>query len=148
LEFIPNEWVICEKLIQDVKILTEQIDNLLSKHSNDTLSRKFIMKIQLQTIRRKDKELKEFATKINQLQKENNELQADIDEHKSLAEQWQNPDLTQVFSPDTITTFENIIAQCETNLVSTNNDTNPEMEISDEDIEMISQYLNFDNDKM
>ena len=106
------------------------------------------MKIQTQIIRRKDKELKEFAIKINQLQKENNELQADIDEYKSLAEQWQNPDLTQVFSPDTITTFENIIAQCETNLVSTNNDTNPEMEISDEDIEMISQYLNFDNDKM
>jgi hypothetical protein len=140
-----NEWVICEKLTQDVKILTERIDNLLSKHSNDTLSRRFIMKTQLQIIRRKDNELKEFATKINQLQKLNNELQADNDEYKSLTEQWQNSDLTQVFSPDTITIFENIIAQCETNLVSTNNDTNPEMEISDKDIEIISQYLNIES---
>ena len=82
MEFIPNEWVICEKLTQDVKILTEWIDNLLSKHSNDTLSQKFIMKTQLQIIRRKDNELEEFATRINQLQKLNNELQADNDEYK------------------------------------------------------------------
>jgi hypothetical protein len=133
-------------LTKDVRKLTEKIEVL--RNMNKDLPRKFIMKIQLQIIRRKDKELKEFAIKINQLKKENNELQADIDEYKSLAEQWKNPDLTQVFSPDTITTFENIIAQYETNLVSINNDTNPEMEISDEDIEMISQYLNFDNDKM
>ena len=140
-----NEWLICEQLTKDIKKLTEIIEDLKNKKSNKDLSRKFIMKIQTQIIRRKDKELKEFAIKINQLKKENNELQADIDEYKSLAEQWKNPDLTQVFSPDTITTFENIIAQCETNLVSTNNDTNPEMEISDKDIEIISQYLNLES---
>src|ERR1044072_7334 len=76
------------------------------------------MKTQLQTIRRKDRELKEFATRINQLQKENNELQGDIDEYKSLAEQWQNtdwqnPDLTQVFSPETLSIFNSIEYSCQ-----------------------------------
>ena len=34
--------------------------------------------------------------------------------------------------------------QCETNSVKTNNDNNLDIEMSDQDIEMISNYLNFD----
>ena len=34
--------------------------------------------------------------------------------------------------------------QCETNSVKTNNDNNLNIEMSDQDIEMISNYLNFD----
>ncbi len=95
------------------------------------------MKTQLQIIRRKDKELKEFAKRINQLQE-------DVNEYKLLTEQWQNPDLSQVFSPETVAIFENIVEQCETNSVKTNNDNNLDIEMSDQDIEMISNYLNFD----
>ena len=34
--------------------------------------------------------------------------------------------------------------QCETNSVKTNSNNNPDIEMSDQDIEMISNYLNFD----
>ena len=66
-QLYENEWTICDLLTKDVTKLTERIDNLLNKKSNDALSRRFIMKTQLQIIRRKDKELKEFAKRINQL---------------------------------------------------------------------------------
>jgi len=125
-----HEWMICEQLAKDIQKLYE-------KNYNDTLSRRFIMKTQLQIIRRKDKELKEFAKRINQLQE-------DVNEYKLLTEQWQNPDLSQVFSPETVAIFENIVEQCETNSVKTNNDNNLDIEMSDQDIEMISNYLNFD----
>jgi len=36
------------------------------------------------------------------------------------------------------------VEQCETNSVKTNNDNNLDIEMSDQDIEMISNYLNFD----
>ena len=94
------------------------------------------MKTQLQIIRRKDKELKEFAKRINQLQE-------DVNEYKLLTEQWQNPDLSQVFLPETVAIFENIVEQCETNSVKIN-DNNLDIEMSDQDIKMISNYLNFD----
>ena len=125
-----HEWMICEQLAKDIQKLYE-------KNSNDALSRRFIMKTQLQIIRRKDKELKEFAKRINQLQE-------DVNEYKLLTEQWQNPDLSQVFSPETVAIFENIVEQCETNSVKTNNNNNLDIEMSDQDIEMISNYLNFD----
>src|SRR2546423_14754886 len=128
-ELYQNEWMICEQLTKDIQKQTD-------KNSNDTLSRRFIMKTQLQIIRRKDKELKEFAKRINQLQE-------DVNEYKLLTEQWQNPDLSQVFSPETVAIFENIVEQCETNSVKIN-DNNLDIEMSDQDIEMISNYLNFD----
>ena len=82
-------------------------------------------------------QLKEFAKRINQLHNE-------IDEYRILTEQWQNPDLTQVFSPETLTIFENIVEQCETNSVKTDNDNNPDMIIDDQDIELISKYINIE----
>ena len=90
-----HEWMICEQLAKDIQKLYE-------KNSNDALSRRFIMKTQLQIIRRKDKELKEFAKRINQLQE-------DVNEYRLLTEQWQNPNLLQVFSPETVAIFENIV---------------------------------------
>src|SRR5205823_4024325 len=128
-ELYQNEWMICEQLTKDIQKQTD-------KNSNDTLSRRFIMKTQLQIIRRKDKELKEFAKRINQLQEEN-------DEYRLLTEQWQNPDLTQVFSLETVPIFKNIVEQCKINSVKTDNDNNPDIVISDQDIEMISEYVNF-----
>ena len=121
--------MICEQLAKDIQKLYE-------KNSNDTLSRRFIMKTQLQIIRRKDKELKEFAKRINQLHNE-------IDEYRILTEQWQcsNPDILQVFSSETMAMFEDIVEQCELKPVKTNNDNNPDIVISDQDIEMISEYL-------
>jgi len=71
-------------------------------------------------------------------------LKEDVIEYKLLTEQWQNPDLSQVFSSETVAIFENIVEQCETNSVKTNNDNNLDIEMSDQDIEMISNYLNFD----
>src|SRR5204863_4209902 len=53
-----REWMICE-----------QLQKLYEKNSNDALSRRFIMKIQLQIIRRKDKELKEFAKELTNYKK-------------------------------------------------------------------------------
>ena len=72
-QIFANEWLICEQLAKDIQKLYE-------KNSNDTLSRRFIMKTQLQIIRRKDKELKEFAKRINQLQE-------DVNEYRLLTEQ-------------------------------------------------------------
>ena len=128
-----QEWMICEQLTKDVQELTEK----LKKDYNDTLSRKFIMKTQLQIIRRKDKELKEFAKRINQLREEN-------DEYRLLAEQWQNPDMSQVFSPGTMAIFEDIVEQCETDIEKANNDSNPDIVMTEQDIEMLSEYLNDD----
>jgi len=45
------------------------------------------------------------------------------------------------FSPEIMTMFDDIVKQCETNLVKTENDNNPDIELSDQDIEMISKYL-------
>ena len=125
-----QEWMICEQLTENVQELTEK----LKKNYNDTLSRRFIMKTQLQIIRRKDKELKEFAKRINQLKEE-------VDGYKLTTDQWQYPDIMSAFSPETMTVFDDIVKQCETNLVKTENDNNPDIELSDQDIEMISKYL-------
>ena len=137
-QIYKNEWMVCDLLTKDITKLTERIDNLLNKKSNDILSRRFIMKLQTQIIRRKDNELKEFARKINQLQKE-------IDEYKSKTEQWQDsyPDILQAFSPETMAMLGDIIEQCETNpdLVKIENDNNPDTVISDQDIELLSKYL-------
>ena len=122
--------MICEQLTKDVQELTEK----LKKNYNDTLSRRFIMKTQLQIIRRKDKELKEFAKRINQLKEE-------VDGYKLTTDQWQYPDIMSAFSPETMTMLDDIVKQCETNLVKTENDNNPDIELSDQDIEMISKYL-------
>ena len=62
--------MVCDLLVKDITKLTKRINELLNKKSNDALSRRFIMKTQLQIIRRKDKELKEFAKRINQLKEE------------------------------------------------------------------------------
>ena len=60
-----------------------------------------------------------------------------------MTEQWQysNPDILQVFSPETMAMFEDIVEQCELKPVKTNNDNNPDIVISNQDIEMISEYL-------
>ena len=136
-QIYKNEWMVCDLLTKDITKLTERIDNLLNKKSNDTLSRRFIMKLQTQIIRRKDNELKEFAKRINQLQEK-------VEEYRLLNEQWQNPDLSQIFSPDTITVFNDIVEQCETNLERIDNDNNPDIVISEQDIELISKYLEDD----
>ena len=131
-----QEWMICEQLTKNVQELT----NKLKENSDDTLSRKFLMKTQLQIIRRKDKELKEFAKRINQLKDE-------IDGYKLLTDQWQYPDIMSAFSPETMGMFDKIVKQCETNREKTENDNNPDIEINDQDIKMLSEYLSF-NDTM
>src|SRR6185295_8209047 len=87
-----QEWMICEQLTKNVQELTEK----LKKNYNDTLSQRFIMKTQLQIIRRKDKELKEFAKRINQLKEE-------VDGYKLTTDQWQYPDIMSAFSPEIMT---------------------------------------------
>ena len=97
-----NEWMITHHYEQRVKELYEEnvrLNELYEANNNDRTSRKFIMKIQRQTIRNKDKQ-------INELREKNREFE-------KIAQQWENPDLTQVFSPETIAIFNSITDEIE-----------------------------------
>ena len=101
-----NEWHVCENLTQQVV----QLQGLLDEQRSERLSRRFIMKLQQQTIRNKSQQIDDLTKNNTKLTNEVLELQRIVDERK----EWFNPDTSiDVYTPQTRQNMEYIIENCE-----------------------------------
>jgi len=101
-----NEWHVCENLTQQVV----QLQGLLDEQRSERLSRRFIMKLQQQTIRNKSQQIDDLIKNNTKLMNEVLELRRIVDERK----EWFNPDTSiDVYTPQTRQNMEYIIENCE-----------------------------------